>query len=146
MTLRIVTFAVVAGLLLGVSAAQARPTAAPDCIAQAAPDHDRASGAQLTLICQAPVDAVQLAFPGGRVYGRPTRHLLLSTTKRACTITGRSTVACAKIGLEPGIEMFFNLLVSPAPAVGGKTRLTVVFRGGTKRTYRLEYAQQADLD
>lgn len=146
MTSRLLPLALAAGLVLGVSSAQARPAAAPDCIAQAAPDHSRASGAQLTLICQAPVDAVQLAFPGGRVYGKPTQHVLLSTVKRACTISGRSTVSCAKVGLATGTELFFNVLVSPAPDVGGKSRLTVAFRGGTKRTYQLEYAEQADLN
>lgn len=146
MTMRALPLALAAGLVLGVSAAEARPGAAPDCIAQAAQDHYRASGAQLTLICQAPVDAVQLAFPGGRVYGKPTQHVLLSTARRACTISGRSTVSCAKVGLATGAELFFNVLVRPAPAVGGKTRLTVTFRGGAKRTYQLEYAEQADLD
>lgn len=144
--MRVLLLGVTAGLLLGVSAAQARPVAAPDCIAQAAQDHYRAGGAELTLICQAAVDAVQLAFPGGRVYGRPTRHVLLATSRQACTVSGRSTVACAKIGLAPGTELFFNALVSPAPQVGGKARLTVVFRSGSKRTYQLEYAGQADLD
>ena len=144
--MRAVILVFAACLLLGVSAAQARPSAAPDCIAQAAPEHYRAGGAEFTLICQAAVDTVQLSFPGGRVLGRPTRHVLLSTSRQGCTITGRSTVVCARIGLAPGIEMFFNALVRPAPDVGGKARLTVVFRNGSKRTYRLEYAGQADLD